>query len=883
MAVTIGRNTIALSAQRQLLAATEKVLSAAERLSSGQRINKASDDAAGLSIATKLKVDTKIFTQAIRNVNDSLSLTAISSAALSQLSSITTRQLELAEQSANGVYSSKQREALSNEGRALTNEYNRIIATTKFNGISVLANPWQELQTQAGSGAGSVLSSTFADALSTKVTPGSYFTLDGASTKAYVWFTVDGQGTNPQAGDTGIQVNLYTYSTPGTPVAATPGVTDVTFTDGGNTFDGDNFYIWSATAGYYVWFNVDGGGYDPNDPDGQGVSGIEVYIDSSWNEDQVATATAAQLAATGEFAVTNTGYGQRRFTNTVNGAVGSSSYTFQGATYAEQYSQGNNAYVVGAVTKNIEGTQIRDAVRTALTSSGRFSSVVAADGSLIVTDTTAGRIVNASEGNSGIVLVDPVYNGTGRSSYTMGAFSSDLQLGDFNGDGILDAVTADALSASFSVRLGQGDGSFGVRRAYSNSGSIYNMQIGDINNDGKLDLFGLGASASISILLGNGDGSFRSNTPLALGVTGQHAVRATDMNGDGNLDIVATTTSGVTIRLGNGNNTFLSPTSYAMGVNPYHGMEVGDVNNDGKMDVLVVNANVSGTVSVRLGNGDGTLRAATSYEVGNGPNWLALGDVNGDGKLDFAATNSTGNTVTVSLGNGDGSFSSGTNLVTGNGPRNVLLKDVNRDGLADLLYSSPGSSYASVRFASGGGAFGSATNFSNGSFTSGLAVGDLNNDGVEDLVTSDYSSNTLSTRMATSPGVYENTNTAGVMRLIFGHGQGMTQINHIDLTTAKGARTALTALGARLDRINAQIGVFGSNESRLLVAQSNLASARENYLAAESRIKDADIASESASFVRATILQKVGSGILAQANQAPKIALSLLEQAGIRG
>ncbi|MCX7952925.1 MAG: hypothetical protein N2654_04785, partial [Deltaproteobacteria bacterium] len=122
MAITLGSNIVSLQAQRRLLEASFKLSDVFEKLSSGQRINKASDDAAGLAIADSLRADQRLASVAIRNANDGVSVVAIADGALSQISSILTRMAELAEQSANGVFSNDQRSALQNEFVALGSE-----------------------------------------------------------------------------------------------------------------------------------------------------------------------------------------------------------------------------------------------------------------------------------------------------------------------------------------------------------------------------------------------------------------------------------------------------------------------------------------------------------------------------------------------------------------------------------------------------------------------------------------------------------------------------------------------------------------------------------------------------------------------------------------
>ncbi|MGI6680121.1 MAG: flagellin [Bdellovibrionota bacterium] len=150
MAITIGSNITSLKAQRQLTKSTAGLSATYSRLSSGLRINKASDDAAGLAIADSLKADQRVAAVAIRNANDGISTIAIADGALSQVSDVLTRLAELAEQSANGVYSTSQRNALQNEFSALGSEIQRIATTTEFNGVKLLDGAGSGITLQVG-------------------------------------------------------------------------------------------------------------------------------------------------------------------------------------------------------------------------------------------------------------------------------------------------------------------------------------------------------------------------------------------------------------------------------------------------------------------------------------------------------------------------------------------------------------------------------------------------------------------------------------------------------------------------------------------------------------------------------------------------------------
>lgn len=139
MTINIRTNLASLNSQRNLSRSTAGINVAYERLSSGYRINRASDDAAGLSIAESLKAANRVAGVGIRNANDGISMINIADQALGEISGVLSRLAELAEQSANGVFNTTQRSALQNEFTALTSEIERIAYTTNFNGIKVLS------------------------------------------------------------------------------------------------------------------------------------------------------------------------------------------------------------------------------------------------------------------------------------------------------------------------------------------------------------------------------------------------------------------------------------------------------------------------------------------------------------------------------------------------------------------------------------------------------------------------------------------------------------------------------------------------------------------------------------------------------------------------
>ncbi len=138
MGLNIRTNVESIHAQRELNSTTNRLRTAYARLSSGLRITRAADDAAGLAIAEQLHADARIASVAIRNANDGISIISITDGAMGEITNVLTRMAELAEQAANGVYSTEQRSALQLEFTALASETERIAATTTFNGLSLL-------------------------------------------------------------------------------------------------------------------------------------------------------------------------------------------------------------------------------------------------------------------------------------------------------------------------------------------------------------------------------------------------------------------------------------------------------------------------------------------------------------------------------------------------------------------------------------------------------------------------------------------------------------------------------------------------------------------------------------------------------------------------
>ena len=138
MALKIFNNPASINAQRLLAQNGERLQKSVERISSGVRINKASDDAAGLAVSEALRSDIRAMRQAMRNANDSISMINVTEGALNEQSSILIRLRELASQSSTGTVGSTERQTIQLEFNSLRNEVDRITESTTFNGQGLI-------------------------------------------------------------------------------------------------------------------------------------------------------------------------------------------------------------------------------------------------------------------------------------------------------------------------------------------------------------------------------------------------------------------------------------------------------------------------------------------------------------------------------------------------------------------------------------------------------------------------------------------------------------------------------------------------------------------------------------------------------------------------
>jgi len=326
-------------------------------------------------------------------------------------------------------------------------------------------------------------------------------------------------------------------------------------------------------------------------------------------------------------------------------------------------------------------------------------------------------------------------NGTTYPTTHIGGY--DIISADFNKDGDLDLATV-GYGSSLSIRLGNGDGTFGAQTTY-NTQATYSIALAsaDFNGDGNLDLATMNRNnQSISILLGMGDGTFASGlvTPVGINV---HSVAAADFNKDGKMDLAITTLGDnrVFILIGNGDGTFEPKVGYSAG-GGLHQVATGDFDADGSPDLVVCSFS-DGKVSVLLGNGDGTFAPKVDYSTEQYTTRVAVGDLNKDGRLDLVATSGTGATgyVSILLGNGDGTFQNHVSISTGGSDsRAILIGDFTGDGKMDILIGNWGSTFLSILRGNGDGTFNAAAKHPVGTDSIlNLTSADYSGDGILDI------------------------------------------------------------------------------------------------------------------------------------------------------
>lgn len=510
MPITIGTNIASLLAQRRLGTATEQLSRATERLSSGQRINRAVDDAAGLAVSSSLRANARIDSQAIRNINDGVSTLNIAEGALQSLSEITNRLQELAEQAANGTYSTTQRAALNTEAQSLSAEFTRIAQSTKFNGLPILDGTIGTIGLQVGlDGTANSQIAVSISAATALVGNGTF--QDGVAAAGAF------QGTRGIVED----VNG-------------DGVKDAILSSSNNTF---KVMIGNGDGTFRI-----GGTYT----NAGSSSGYEFRM-ADLNGDGVKDIVAGDL---GDAYFILTGNANGSFSASVSYQVDSNP-TFRGNLHDIGDFDGDGKIDIALS----DGTNMRVAFGNG---NGTFTQAFDTG---VANNHTYGSAAGDFMGN-GRYQISGTYGvisvSTGRTFSVVGVApgQDSTVVGDLNNDGKQDIV-----SFNYYTRLGNGDGTFRIINpapAYPGGGVPRNLSIADLNGDGKLDLVATPYLGGGTVAyLGNGDGTFRLAFTQATGfaVDPESSTLVGDFTGDGVDDFMYLANSSANSRIYASNTT----------------------------------------------------------------------------------------------------------------------------------------------------------------------------------------------------------------------------------------------------------------------------------------------------------------------------------------
>ncbi len=363
--------------------------------------------------------------------------------------------------------------------------------------------------------------------------------------------------------------------------------------------------------------------------------------------------------------------------------------------------------------------------------------------------------------------------------YNTGTFPIAVTTGDFNHDGIPDLAVSDSNGNSVSVLWGRGDGTFYGQLNVGTGDIPYAAVAADFNHDGNDDLVVANSGGnSVSVIMSDGNQTFQARTDYVAG-TSARAVATADFNRDGHLDLAVVngncpnfpscSPGTISIVLGNGDGTFQGPTTFSTDTaadpdTDPHAVAVGDFNGDGKQDLAVADY-ATNTVSILSGNGDGTFTAPVTFPVGSEPTSLATGDFNGDKKTDLVVTNFHSNTISILLGNGLGSFTTAAcpalSCNVGNGPISVAVDDFNGDHISDLVVVNESDNNVGILLGNGDGTFKKQVVYStslNGVGGNPLSVvtGDFNGDGFVDLAVADYQTEQVSVLLGNGDGTFQS-------------------------------------------------------------------------------------------------------------------------------
>jgi hypothetical protein len=347
--------------------------------------------------------------------------------------------------------------------------------------------------------------------------------------------------------------------------------------------------------------------------------------------------------------------------------------------------------------------------------------------------------------------IEPINHGlrvAANRTVQLGSGSSFVLPADVDGDGHADLAAALPEESVARVFWGDGSGGFGGATQQLTARAGTSLAVGDMDADGLADLLA-GGPAGMIFLRQFAPRSFRTRIAPAPVESARGAIAASDLDGDGDLDILFAAAFEVLVFRNGGAWSFEEPASIPAGSGPVH-LTTSDIDNDGDPDIATANfllSSPSGSASAFLNRGDATFLPGRNFAVGAAPASLDVRDVDGDGIPDLVASSAGHSDVAILLGKGDGTFTPLPRLPVPGRVSSAAVGDLDGDGDPDLAVAGAepllGMGTVWVWWNHGGAAFRRAFGSGSGGSLSAIGIRDFYGDAAPEVFVSEVNQGRL--------------------------------------------------------------------------------------------------------------------------------------------
>ncbi len=839
----IQHNLLAMNANRNIKINTGKSAKTTEKLSSGYRINRAADDAAGLSISEKMRRLIRGLTQASQNCQDGISMVQTAEGALHEVHDMLQRMNELAVQSANGTNTAEDREALQKEFEHIQEEIDRVSQTTTFNAMRLFADEDSSAgTTNAGgaSGANNTNGTGGTNGTSNSNTP-SVTSADETGQQAPVMRTMSLRSV-ARAAETSITVGDFTLT--GTDLVEG---TDYSYSNNTLTILSDKAVTISGTT-TTGQITIDNG-IEANVT----LSGVSVDLSSGWFVSPVSVGDSAKLnlTLTGENILKG---GSERAGLLV---ADSATLVIDGAGAVS--ATGNKAAGIGGHNRGTGGTIIING-GTVITKGGENSAGI---GSGVNASSTGNITINGgnvtaegSVGGAGIGGGNNIGGGNvtinGGTVTAIGGEYGGAGIGGGagpNGNGGKITITGGIVTAkgrSGGAAIGAGSNGVGAKFTTGQNGNaIITTEGGITDQSDKANWSGWINEQTYGnpILSGNGTIDLSTITGKIIITDTGYKIGNTEYAYTGPYTFSGSTTEEILVE-DDADITFNNVTGTKLTVKDNSTVNVA-LNGTSEINEVIVesgstlNTSGNGTLKVKTKlDNDGTVNIGSGSTIENDGTIENSNIINNNGTLDNDGTlkndgtvnNNTGSTIDNTNGTIDNS--NGTindnGTITGNQPT------------------------------TGGGSGGTGGGTGGGSGTGGATVGEAKN--------------SWWIQAGSEAGQGINIQIGAMNTKVLGIEKGT-----VNILTQESSGNAITAVSGAIEKLSEQRSRLGAYQNRLEHTIYNLDNVVENTTAAESQIRDADMAELMVEHSSNNIIMQAAQAMLAQANHQPDGVLQLLQ------